>query len=62
MQKKIANGLILFAACLSLFACSPSQARLDAHATQIAASIYATITAAPTSTSLTPLFTNRYHP
>jgi alpha-amylase len=54
MQKKIAYGLALIAACFSLFACSPSQARLDAHATQVAASIYATITAAPTSTSLTP--------
>jgi len=54
MQKKIANGLILFAVCFSLFACNPSQARLDAHDTQVAASIYATLTVAPTATSITP--------
>lgn len=50
MKKKIASGFILLAAFFILSACGPSQAELDARATQVMEDYFATQTAIPTAT------------
>jgi alpha-amylase len=57
MRNRLLIGLIVLGVCLPLFACAPSQARLDAHATQVAWEIYTTLTAAPGTPTPLPTYT-----
>ncbi|MBW6466402.1 MAG: DUF3459 domain-containing protein [Brevefilum sp.] len=57
MRNRLLIGLIILGVCLPLFSCTSSQAKLDAHATQVAWEIYTTLTAAPGTPTPLPTYT-----
>ncbi len=56
-------GICIVVVGLALSACSPTQAQLDTHATQVASEIYASLTAgAPIATTQSPMATHTNTP
>ena len=65
MKREILMVLIIVSSSFSFYACGPSQAEIDAQATQVLEDHYATLTAAPTVTptiTLTPTSTQTATP